>query len=140
MIAPLGRWMLGTLELLGSLVRLLFQTLYHTRVNRESITLLVHQIAYIGTQSLLVISVTAFFTGGTLALQVSRGMEPSILGVNLIMGNFVGLALFRELGPVLTSLLTAGKAGSAIAAEIGSMKVSEQIDALKTLGISPFRI
>jgi phospholipid/cholesterol/gamma-HCH transport system permease protein len=79
----------------------------------------------------------AFFVGMVLALQT--GMELQKYGTQNIIGAIVGLSMVRELGPVMTCFLVAGRVGSAMAAEIGVMKVYEEIDALKTLDINPVR-
>ena len=92
---------------------------------------------FIGTKSLFVIVLTGLFTGMVLGLQgfytlVSFGSEAAL-------GSAVSLTLIRELGPVLAAIMITARAGSAMAAEIGVMRISEQIDALKTMGIDPIR-
>ena len=84
-----------------------------------------------------VASVMAFFVGMVLALQT--GVELNKYGGQNIIGAIVGHSMVRELGPVMTSFLVAGRAGSAMAAELGVMRVYEEIDALKTLDINPVR-
>ncbi len=95
----------------------------------------VHQLIKIGTMSLPIIVLTGLFTGMVLALQTAYGLAR--FGAKNYVGNIVGISLARELGPVLTALMVAGRVGSGIAAEIGSMKVTEQIDAIRALGASP---
>ncbi len=95
------------------------------------------QIIRIGYESMPVIMITAFFTGMVLAFQAGAFLETKIKGISRFMGGGIAITMVRELGPVLTSLLVAGRAGSAIAAELGTMKVTEQVDALVTLSTNP---
>lgn len=97
------------------------------------------QFEQIGTLSLPVVLVTALFTGMVLALQAGLTLEVKLKGVTQFMGRTVALPFVRELGPVLTGLIVTGRIGSAIAAEIGTMAVTEQLDALKTLATPPLR-
>lgn len=101
--------------------------------------LLFEQLERVGTQSLPVVLITALFTGMVLALQASITLEVKLKGVSQFLGRTVALPFIRELGPVLTGLIVTGRVGSAIAAEIGTMMVTEQVDALKTFGTSPIR-
>ena len=96
----------------------------------------VKQIEFIGTKSFVVIGFTAAFTGMVLALQGYHTLTK--FGSEGWLGSAVGLSLIRELGPVLTALMVTGRAGSAIAAEIGIMRIEEQIDALECMAIDPF--
>jgi phospholipid/cholesterol/gamma-HCH transport system permease protein len=96
-----------------------------------------YQLLEIGYKSLPVTSITIFFTGMVMALQIGRAMEAQMPGSAIYIGSAVTIAMFRELSPVLTALLLAGRVGSAIAAQIGTMKVTEQIDALVTLSANP---
>ena len=100
--------------------------------------LLLKQAEFIGFQSLPIVMLTAFFTGGVLALQSFNGLESMTLANNQL-GRLVSLAMLRELGPVLASLMLAGRVGAAMAAELGTMRVTEQIDALTTLSANPVR-
>lgn len=96
------------------------------------------QCLRIGVDSLPVTALTSFFTGMVLALQ-SGTTSQYIFNEPLYVGTVVGFSVVMELGPVLTAIVVAGRAGAAIAAEIGTMKVTEQIDALTTLGTGPVR-
>ena len=96
-----------------------------------------HQMEEIGVQSLGIVLLTGFFTGMVLALQSAATMET--FGATIYIGRLVSAAMIRELGPVLTGLMIAGRVGSGIAAQIGSMEVTEQIDALNTMGTDPIR-
>jgi phospholipid/cholesterol/gamma-HCH transport system permease protein len=95
------------------------------------------QIFAIGYNSLLVVGLTAFFTGGALALQIYLGS--SRLNAEQAVAFIVALGITRELGPVLGGLMVAGRVGASIAAELGTMRVTEQIDALVTLATNPFK-
>jgi phospholipid/cholesterol/gamma-HCH transport system permease protein len=96
------------------------------------------QMFRIGVESLPVAAMTSFFTGMVLALQ-SGATSKHFFNEPLFVGTVVAFALVMELSPVMTSLVVAGRAGAAIAAELGTMKVTEQIDALYTLGTDPVR-
>ncbi|MFB3922760.1 MAG: MlaE family ABC transporter permease [Terriglobia bacterium] len=95
------------------------------------------QMDVIGFGSLPIVLLTGFFTGGVLALQTYRTL--SAFGETGLLGQVVALSMVRELGPVLTALMVAGRNSSGIASEIGSMLVSEQIDAMRALGTDPLR-
>ena len=97
----------------------------------------VQQMDVIGVQSLGIVVLTGLFTGMVLALQSSVQMAQ--FGATQYIGQLVSASMIRELGPVLAGLMVAGRVGSGIAAEIGSMKVTEQIDALNTLGTDPIK-
>jgi phospholipid/cholesterol/gamma-HCH transport system permease protein len=95
------------------------------------------QMDAIGVGSLTIIILTGFFTGGVLTIQTFPTLK--YYGAQEQTGYLVALSLVRELGPVLTALMVAGRVGSAIAAELGSMTVSQQIDAMRALGTDPIR-
>jgi phospholipid/cholesterol/gamma-HCH transport system permease protein len=99
--------------------------------------LLLQQIMRIGWFSLPVVGLTAFFTGGALALQIFIGGNR--YGAEAIVPQIVVLGITRELGPVIAGLMVAGRVAAAIAAEIGTMRVTEQIDALTTLSTNPVK-
>lgn len=98
---------------------------------------LLHQMDELGVKSLSITGITAFVTGGVLALQTAYSLEA--FGGKTFVGRIVSLSLVRELGPILTALMVAGRVGSGITAEIGSMTVTEQVDALRSMAISPVR-
>jgi phospholipid/cholesterol/gamma-HCH transport system permease protein len=98
---------------------------------------IIQQIYFIGLKSVFVICLTGAFTGMVLGLQGYYTL--SKFGSEGLLGAAVALSLIRELGPVLTAIMIIGRAGSAIAAEIGIMRISEQIDALDTMDIDPIR-
>lgn len=95
------------------------------------------QTVEIGINSIGVVVLTSVFTGMVLALQTGYS-SISIFSQPLYIGSVVGFSMLKELGPVLTSIVVAGRAGAATTAEIGTMKVTEQLDALQTLGTSPY--
>jgi phospholipid/cholesterol/gamma-HCH transport system permease protein len=98
---------------------------------------LIRQLDEIGVGSLGIVVLTGFFTGGVLILQAYPTLQ--YYGAQSNAGQGVATSLIRELGPVLTALMVAGRVGSAISAELGSMVVSQQIDAMRALGTSPVR-
>ncbi len=136
-VERLGRKVLSFHEILGEMLILLTQTVYFFREAPRNLQSIFTQMAIIGYETLPVASVMAFFVGMVLALQT--GIELQKYGGQNIIGAIVGHSMVRELGPVMTSFLVAGRAGSAMAAELGVMKVYEEIDALKTLDINPVR-
>ena len=91
----------------------------------------------IGVKSLGIVLLTGLFTGMVLALQSS--VQLKTFGATMYIGNLVSASMIRELGPVLAGLMVAGRVGSGIAAQLGSMRVTEQIDALNTLGTDPIK-
>ena len=123
------------ISLLGSFIRFQFEVfLQLTYLNKRRFEL-IKQLKRIGNDSILLISVTSAFTGLVTSVQASY-QTSGYIPKNLI-GVLVGKSTMIELAPVLTGLVLAGKVGASLAAEIGSMKVSEQLDALKTLSIDP---
>ena len=98
---------------------------------------LIQQMDEIGVKSLGIVLLTGFFTGMVLALQSSVQMAQ--FGATMYIGRLVAGSMIRELGPVLAGLMVAGRVGSGIAAQLGSMRVTEQIDALNTLGTDPIK-
>jgi phospholipid/cholesterol/gamma-HCH transport system permease protein len=100
-------------------------------------SLWIEQLEHLGVQSLTITNVTLLFTGMVLAVQTSYSL--SFYGGQSFVGNLLGLSILRELGPVLTALMVAGRVGAGITAEIGSMTVTEQVDALRVLAASPVK-
>ena len=98
---------------------------------------LIQQMDEIGVKSLGIVLLTGLFTGMVLALQSSVQLQT--FGATMYIGRLVAGSMIRELGPVLAGLMVAGRVGSGIAAQLGSMKVTEQIDALNTLGTDPIK-
>ena len=138
LFAPIGREILTASEEMGHfvfLVRSTFQWMLRGKIEWRQ-TLI--QMARIGVDSLPVTAMTMFFTGMVLSLQ-SGATTKHFFNVPLFLGTVVSFSIVMELGPVLTAVVIAGRAGAAIAAELGTMKVTEQIDALYTLGTDPVR-
>ncbi|MBI4370435.1 MAG: ABC transporter permease [Elusimicrobia bacterium] len=131
------RW-LAILETTGDAAMMvgdLFRSILKYRVDGE---LFFAQAGRIGVDSLAVVGITSIFVGMVLALQTGYSFM-NVFGEPLYVGTVVGFSIFKELGPVLTAIVVAGRIGASIAAELGTMKVTEQIDALYTLGTSPTR-
>ncbi len=99
--------------------------------------LVVEQVYSLGVKSILLVAVTALATGSVMALQFGYGLER--FGGKLYVPILVTLAVLREMGPVFTSLLLAGRIGSGIASEVSSMQITQQIDAIRALGTSPVK-
>jgi len=99
------------------------------------VSLIFQQLVQIGVNSTLVIALIGFFTGAVLAVQGVYTL--SKFGATAYTGPAVALGLLRELGPVLTALMVIGRAGSAITAEIGIMRITEQVDALRSMAVDP---
>ncbi len=97
--------------------------------------LVLGQMAAIGVGSVFIVTVTGVFSGMVLALQGSYGMRQ--FGVQGYVGGTVAFTLVRELSPVFTALMVTGRSGSAIATELGTMRVTEQIDAMETMAVNP---
>ena len=121
----------------GAISRLAEKTFSYTnRIGRDRI-LLAKQMEHIGTNSIPLVVIIGFFTGMVSSWQAAYQFK-GLISFSLI-GSAVSRAIFIELGPVLTAIVIAGRVGASIAAELGTMKVTEQIDALESLGISPIR-
>ena len=106
-------------------------------VRSKQLNKIVQQLYYVGARSMMIIMLVSFFTGMVLGLQSYHALVK--FGAQGALGTLVALTLVRELGPVLTAIMIAARAGSAITAEIGIQRISEQIDALDTMRIDPLR-
>jgi phospholipid/cholesterol/gamma-HCH transport system permease protein len=132
-----GRKGQAVVEYMGGLAELAGQTLAAC-INRPFYSSeVLHQMDDIGVRSLSITGITAFTTGMILALQTAYSL--AAFGGKLFIGRVVALSLVRELGPLLTALMVGGRVGSGITAELGSMTVTEQVDALRSMAISPIR-
>jgi phospholipid/cholesterol/gamma-HCH transport system permease protein len=136
-LAPVGRVFLGFLALVGSIFVFTLRALTHCVTPPFYWRLTLRQMMDIGYYSLPVVGMTAIFTGMVLALQSYSGF--SRFSAEGAVATVVVLSMTRELGPVLAGLMVAGRVGASMAAEIGTMKVTEQIDALTTLSTNPFK-
>ena len=135
--AIIGRVVLSTLAEIGALSRFTWTAVSHIIRPPFFWRLIAQQMLRIGYFSLPVVALTAFFTGGALALQIYYGGNS--LNSESIVATIVALGITRELGPVLGGLMVAGRVSAAIAAELGTMRVTEQIDALTTLSTNPHK-
>ncbi|MFI5263720.1 MAG: MlaE family ABC transporter permease [Candidatus Kapaibacterium sp.] len=132
-----GRKVVNFLTEFGEVSRLLAKTFsFIPKIQRDRI-LLINQMKHIGTNSLPLVVIIGFFTGMVSSWQAAEQFKGNISFS--LLGSAVSRAIFMELGPVLTAIVIAGRVGASIAAELGTMKVTEQIDALESLGISPVR-
>lgn len=137
LIEDLGRIIIRFTEEMGSILLLLCSTLRHLLLPPFDLRNILRQMLEMGIRSLPVVLITAIFTGMVLALQTYTGFKR--FGAEALVGSVVALSMTRELGPVLTALIVAGRAGAAMAAELGTMRVTEQIDALETLATNPIK-
>lgn len=122
---------------LGGYVFMLLDVVKDIRSNGINLRETSRHMLEIGIRSLPIVLITAVFTGMVLAIQTAYGLQR--FGAKNYVGNLVGLALARELGPVLTAVMICGRVGAGIAAEISSMVVTEQVDAIRALGGDPIR-
>ncbi len=136
-LARLGASGLGILEVLGRAGRLLWMALVSPPDLRNGPRLLIKQLWFVGVYSLVIICVSGAFIGMVLALQGYTVLVR--FGADQALGQLVSLALIRELGPVVAALLFAGRAGSALTAEIGLMKATEQLASMEMIGVDPLR-
>lgn len=136
-VAAVGRWALGMLAALGRLAQFAGIATSHVFRPPFFFRLIWKQMLFIGYYSLPVVGMTAMFTGFVLALQIYEGS--SRFNAESTVAAIVVVGITRELGPVLAGLMLAGRVGAAIAAEVGTMRVTEQIDALTTLSTNPYK-
>jgi phospholipid/cholesterol/gamma-HCH transport system permease protein len=136
-IEIIGRAVIRFAENLGRILVLLFLTVRQLIFPPFEVRNMFKQMLEIGVRSLPVVVITAIFTGMVFALQTFTGFKR--FGAEALVGTVVALSMTRELGPVLTALIVSGRAGAAMAAELGTMRVTEQIDALETLATNPVK-
>ncbi|MDD5528894.1 MAG: ABC transporter permease [bacterium] len=129
--------MKNTLEYIGNVTLFIKDVVFTLPKTHKSIHLIIEQVYFVGIGSLLIVIVTTFFCGAVTAYQAA------FQGKDYLPDVYIGMAVIKgfmiELGPLLTAIIVSGRCGSAIAAEIGAMRITEQIDALETLGIEPVR-
>ena len=125
------------LEQLGAIVRLGWDTARHAPRRPFERDLWLEQLYQLGVRSLTITNVTLLFTGMVLAIQTAYSL--SAYGGSSFVGDILALSIVRELGPVLTALMVAGRVGAGVTAELGSMAVTEQIEALRALAANPVR-
>ncbi|MBW2602326.1 MAG: ABC transporter permease [Deltaproteobacteria bacterium] len=136
-IETVGRGLIHFIEEFGLVMFLFLAALVWSLRPPFRLRAIFKQMEFVGVNSLLVVILTGTFTGGVLAFQAYHGFRQ--FSAESLVGSTVALAMTRELGPVLTALMVAGRAGSAMAAELGTMRVTEQIDALYTMAANPIK-
>jgi phospholipid/cholesterol/gamma-HCH transport system permease protein len=136
-INNVGEAVARSLKEMGNIFLLFLDTLRWGINPPFRLDLLFQQMERIGVKSVLVVVLTGTFTGMVLALQTFYATKK--FGAETMVGVTVALSMTRELGPVLTSIMVTGRAGSAMAAEIGTMRVTEQIDALFAMAVNPIK-
>lgn len=134
LLERLGAKVISDLELCGQIVLLFLDTLYHFR-RRPDFRHVIYQMAHLGVDSIPIVLLTMLFTGMVMTVQTAT--EFIKYGAQSSVGGVIAIAMGRELAPVLTGVVMAGRVGAAITAEIGSMKVTEQIDALRVMATNP---
>lgn len=133
----MGERFIVFLEYIGGVVTLLTQAVVWAFVPPIKGRKIVQQMAVIGWDSLPIVSMIALFIGIVLALQSAYQLQK--LSADIYIASLVSLSVTREIGPVITALVVAGRVGAAIAAELGTMTVTEQVDALETLAVNPIK-
>ncbi len=134
--ATIGRTVIAWVNHLGAAAIFLWFALLET-FGRNQFSRTVAQVYYIGARSITIVLLVSLFAGMVLGLQAHHALVQ--FGAEGAVGSLVALSLIMELGPVLTAIMITARAGSAIAAEIGILRISEQIDALHTMRINPMR-
>ncbi len=133
----LGKKILALFYFFGGLGSLITQTFYWLFLPPFKKERIFEQCKKAGVDSLPIISLVAFFIGVIMALQTAYQMQR--MGAEMYIASIVALSMVREMGPVITALVVAGRVGASITAEIGSMQVTEQVDALQTLAANPIK-
>jgi phospholipid/cholesterol/gamma-HCH transport system permease protein len=136
-ITDLGDSVLKHLKGLGDFTNFTLKTIFWTFKPPFRFQLLFDQLYFMGNKSLFIIFLTSIFTGAVFAFQIYLGFKA--INADSFIGPIVTIALAKELAPVLSGLVVAGRCGAAMAAQIGSMKVTEQIDALEVMGINSYQ-
>ncbi len=131
----LGVKLLSPLAELGMLSRMAWETVFWAVRPPYRFRLLIGSMEFIGVGSIFIVGLTGFFMGAVLGLQLVDGFRQ--FGAESQTGAVVGMAMAREIGPVFTALMVSSRAGSAITTELGSMRVSDQINALITMAVNP---
>jgi phospholipid/cholesterol/gamma-HCH transport system permease protein len=133
----IGQFTIRALDEVGSLALFCYQMFTWMLRPPFYFSQLFKQMEFIGVRSTTVVLLTGMFTGMVGSLQTYHGF--SMFGAESLVGSTTALGLFRELGPVLAALMVTARAGSAMTAEIGTMRVTEQVDALTVMGVNPFQ-
>jgi phospholipid/cholesterol/gamma-HCH transport system permease protein len=133
----LGKTVMRNIEEMGKIIMLFFSTVSWMVRPPLKIRDIFKQMEFVGVKSIFVVVLTGGFTGMVMALQGYHGFK--MFSAEALVGSTVALGMTRELGPVLTSLMVTARAGSAMTAELGTMKVTEQIDALYVMAANPIK-
>ena len=133
-LSAIGAFVLRRFEELGTIIMLYGETIRALR-HKPRLRHILAQMSHLGVDSLMIVSLTLLFTGVVISLQTADVLIR--FGAQGTLGGIVTIAIGRELGPVLVAVVCAGRVGSAITAEIATMKVTEQIDALRVMAVSP---
>lgn len=136
-VTKIGEGVLANINGLGEFTNFTLRTIYWTFKPPFRFKLLFDQMYFMGNKSVFIIFLTSIFTGAVFAFQIYLGMKA--INTDSFIGPIVTIALAKELAPVLSGLVVAGRCGAAMAAQIGSMKVTEQIDALEVMGINSYQ-
>jgi phospholipid/cholesterol/gamma-HCH transport system permease protein len=136
-VIDLGDSVLRQLKGLGDFTNFTLKTIFWTFKPPFRLKLLFEQMYFMGNKSVFIIFLTSIFTGAVFAFQIYLGFKA--INADSFIGPIVTIALAKELAPVLSGLVVAGRCGAAMAAQIGSMKVTEQIDALEVMGINSYQ-
>ena len=136
-VSSLGRYAIKKVTSLGRSTIMLYHALIGKPDFKKHFPLLISQIYFVGVQSVIIILVSGLFIGMVLGLQGFNILKDFMATGSL--GTLVALAIIRELGPVVTALLYAGRAGSALTAEIGQLKASEQLSSMEMMAVDPLR-
>ena len=136
-VSSLGRYAIKKVTSLGRSTIMLYHALIGKPDLKKHFPLLISQIYFVGVQSVIIILVSGLFIGMVLGLQGFNILKDFMATGSL--GTLVALAIIRELGPVVTALLYAGRAGSALTAEIGQLKASEQLSSMEMMAVDPLR-
>ena len=133
----IGNWAGMIVTSAGGMALMLFQAIMWMFIPPLKVRNIFKQMEFVGVKSLFVVVLTGAFTGAVMALQSYNALKR--FGAESLVGPTVALSMARELGPVLTGLMVTGRAGSAMATELGTMRVTEQIDALYTMAVNPVK-
>ena len=133
----LGTGALAFIREVGAMTSFLFEAIWQAFKKPYRGRLILEQMEFVGVGSLFIVLLTGTFTGAVFTLQTVAGLER--VGMENVVGSTVMLAVSRELAPVLTALMVTGRVGSAMATELGTMRVTEQIDAMEVMAVDPIK-
>jgi phospholipid/cholesterol/gamma-HCH transport system permease protein len=134
-VSQLPRFIVNSIEVTGEFTSFVFAAFSRVDKLWKRRSNFIEQCLFIGVSSLGIVLVAAFFMGAVLGYQLYVSFH--LFGAEALLGGTVGVALFRELGPVIGSIMVTGRAGAAMAAQLASMRISEQIDALEVMAVDP---